>query len=159
MIEQEIRERRIKLITQNRKVRHEYQILQTYEAGIELRGTEVKSLRQGKCSIQDAYAAFPNKDSLELYLVNLHINPYEHGNIMNHEPKRRRKLLLNWRELNKLKTAVSEKGCTIVPVSIYFSGPFVKVEIALVRAKKKYDKREDKKKRETEREIQRKFRY
>lgn len=147
-----------KLITSNRRARHDFEILQTLEAGIVLQGTEVKSLRQGKCSIQDAYAGFPNPNSHELFLLNFHISPYEHGNRENHEPKRPRKLLVNLREANKLKSAVQEKGLTIIPLKLYFSGPFVKVEIALVRAKRKYDKREDTKKKETDKEIRKKFR-
>lgn len=147
-----------KLITSNRRARHDFEILQTLEAGIVLQGTEVKSLRQGKCSIQDAYAGFPNPNSHELFLLNFHISPYEHGNRENHEPKRPRKLLVNLREANKLKSAVQEKGLTIIPLKLYFSGPFVKVEIALVRAKRKYDKREETKKKETDKEIRKKFR-
>jgi SsrA-binding protein len=131
--------------------------LHSLEAGIILQGTEVKSLRQGKCSIQEAYAGFPNPDSHELFLINFHISPYEHGNIENHEPKRPRKLLVSYREANMLKSAVQEKGLTIIPLKIYFSGPFVKLEIAVVRAKHKYDKREDSKKKETEKEIRKKF--
>lgn len=159
MIPSEIKERKIKNISQNRKAYHDFEILKTYEAGVALRGTEVKSLRAGQCSIRDAYAAFPTPDSLELFLINFHIPPYEHGNRENHEPKRQRKLLLNHRELVKLKTDVSEKGLTIIPLSIYFLGPFVKAEIAIVRAKKKYDKRESLKEKDTEREIKRKFRF
>jgi SsrA-binding protein len=154
----EVKERKERLILANKKARFEYEVIQTYEAGIELRGTEVKSLRQRKCSIQESYAAFPKADSHELYLINFHINPYEHGNIMNHEPKRQRKLLLHYREAMKLKSAIHEKGLTLIPLSIYFSGPYVKLKLGLARAKKKYDKREDKKKQDTEREIRRKFR-
>ena len=153
-----INERTEKLILANKKARFEYEVMQTIEAGIELRGTEVKSLRQKKCSIQEAYAAFPKQDSHELYLINFHINPYEHGNIMNHEPKRQRKLLIHYREAMKLKSAVQEKGLTLIPLSIYFSGPFVKVKIGLCRHKKKFDKREDKKKQDMNREIRKKFR-
>ncbi len=158
MVDLQIRERKQKIIATNRKARHEFEILQTIEAGIVLQGTEVKSLRAGMCSIQDAYASFSVPDSNDLYLINFHISPYKNASFANHEPKRTRKLLLNWRQAVKLKTAVTEKGCTIVPLTIYFSGPFVKVEIALVRAKKKYDKREATKKREVEIEIRRKFR-
>lgn len=147
-----------KLITANRRARHDFEILQTLEAGIVLQGTEVKSLRQGKCSIQDAYAGFPDPNSHELFLLNFHISPYEHGNRENHEPKRPRKLLVSFREALKLKSAVQEKGLTIIPLKIYFSGPFVKIEIALVRAKRKYDKREETKKKETDKEIRKKFR-
>ncbi len=151
-------DRKEKAIMQNRRARHDYEVLQTYEAGIELRGTEVKSLRAGKCSIQEAYAGFLSSDSMELFLINFHINPYEHGTYTNHEPKRKRKLLLNGRELIKIKTAIAEKGLTIIPLSLYFSGPFVKVLLGVVRAKKKYDKREDQKKQDSEKEIKKKFR-
>jgi SsrA-binding protein len=152
-------QRKVKLIAQNRKARHDFEVLQVIETGIILQGTEVKSLRIGKCSIQDAYAWFPNQDSNELILVNLHISPYEHGNTQNHEPKRPRKLLVTQREAVKLRTAVQEKGLTLIPLSLFFSGPFVKVEIGLVKSKRKYDKREATKERETDREIRRKFRY
>jgi SsrA-binding protein len=150
-------ERKEKSISINRKARHEFEITQSVEAGIVLQGTEVKSLRSGKCSMQDAYAAFGKKDSLELTLINLHISPYDHGNRENHDPKRPRTLLMTARELKKLKTAVSEKGITLIPLSVYFSGPFVKVEIGLAKAKRKYDKRESNKERDTEREIRRKY--
>ena len=150
-------ERKEKLIAQNRKARFDFAITQVVEAGIVLLGTEVKSLREGKANMQDSYAAFLPKDSNELYVINLHINPYSHGNRENHEPKRNRKLLLNERELKKLRTATSEKGITLIPLSIYFSGAFVKIEIGLAKSKKKYDKRESTKERETEREIRRKF--
>ncbi len=150
-------ERKEKLIAQNRKARFDFEITQVVEAGIVLLGTEVKSLREGKANMQDSYAAFLPKDSNELYVINLHINPYSHGNRENHEPKRNRKLLLNERELKKLRTATSEKGITLIPLSLYFSGAFVKIEIGLAKSKKKYDKRESTKERETEREIRRKF--
>lgn len=153
----ESRHRTIKIIASNRRVRHDYEIIQTMEAGIVLQGTEVKSLRSGKCSLQDSYAGFKSSSDLDLLLYNLHINPYEHGNIMNHEPKRLRKLLVHEREAIRLKTQIQEKGLTIVPLSIYFSGHLVKVELATVRAKKKYDKRETTKKREAEREIDRRM--
>ncbi|HPP38785.1 MAG TPA: SsrA-binding protein SmpB [Candidatus Kapabacteria bacterium] len=150
----EILNREVKIIANNRKARHDFIVLQSIECGIVLSGTEVKSLRQSKCSLQEAYATFQGED---LYLVNFHIAPYEHGNRENHEPKRPRKLLIHKREAFKLKSAVAEKGVTLIPLSIYFSGHLVKVEIGLCRSKKKYDKRETTKKRETEREIQRKY--
>ncbi len=146
-----------KTIATNRKARFEFEIIQTLECGVILQGTEVKALRTGKCSLQDAYAGFKSKLDEELYLFNLHISPYEHGNRENHEPKRMRKLLLNKKEAIKLKTAVSEKGITLIPLSVYFSGHLVKIELGLCRAKKKYDKRETTKKRESEIEIRRKF--
>ena len=152
-------ERKEKIIAQNRKARHDYEILQVYEAGIVLQGTEVKSLRAGKANLQDAYAAFLEKNSNELYLLNLHIAPYEFGNRENHEAKRKRKLLLTFRELKKIRNAVSEKGLTLIPLSLFFSGSFVKVEIAVVKSKRKYDKREALKEQENKREIDRKFKY
>jgi len=152
-------ERKVKQIASNRKARHDFEIIQTFECGIMLQGTEVKSLRKGMCSLVDAYATFPSHDSYELFLVNFHISPYEQGNINNHEPRRQRKLLVNHREAVKLKTAISEKGLTLLPLSLYFSGPFVKVELAVVRAKKKYDKREAVKERETERDIKRNYKH
>jgi SsrA-binding protein len=154
----EIRERSQRLITKNRKAEHDFIALQRLEAGLILTGTEVKSLRESKCSIQDSYAAFTGNKSHELYLLNFHISPYTHGNRENHEPKRPRKLLLKIRESNKLRVAIQEKGLTIIPLQVYFSGPFVKIEIAVVKAKHKYDKRESTKERETDREIRRKYR-
>ena len=153
----ELAERKQKIVSTNRRARHDYSINQTIEAGIVLQGTEVKSLRTGKCSMQDAYAGFADKNSLELFIYNLHIEEYDFGNRENHKPKRDRKLLLNYREAKKLKTGVMEKGITLIPLSVYFSGPFVKIEIGLAKAKKKYDKREATKERETQREIQRKY--
>ena len=152
-------ERSVRIIAKNRKAFHDFIIVQSLECGIVLQGTEVKSLRAGKCSLQDAYANFPDSKNDELYIINLHIAHYEHGNIYNHEPKRMRKLLVNRREAIKLRAAVQEKGLTLIPLSIYFSGRYVKMEIALVKAKKKYDKREDEKKKDAEKEIRKKFRY
>jgi SsrA-binding protein len=155
----EIKDRVKKTIARNKRLRHDFEIMRTIETGIALQGTEVKSLRAGKVSLQDAYAYFPNKDNDELYLINLHIPPYKQGNINNHEPTRRRKLLVHKREAVKLRTAVQEKGLTLMPYSLYFSGRYVKVELCIVRAKKKYDKRETVKERDTERNIRRNFRY
>lgn len=154
----EVRQREQKMISNNRRARFDYEIVQSIEAGIVLQGTEVKSLRSGKCSLQDAYAGFKNKDDAEIWAFNIHINPYDHGNRENHEPKRARKLLMTHREIVKLKNAVLEKGVTLIPLSIYFSGPYVKVDVGLCRAKKKYDKRETTKERESQIEIRRKFR-
>ncbi len=155
----EIKDRAKKTIARNRKLRHDFEIIKTIEAGIALKGTEVKSLREGKVSLQDAYAYFPNKDNDELYLVKMHIPPYKQGNINNHDPERPRKLLVHKREAVKLRSAVQEKGLTLMPYSLYFSGRYVKVELCLVRSKKKYDKRETVKQRDSERNIQRNFRY
>lgn len=151
--------REIKLVAKNKKANFLYKISQTFEAGLALKGTEVKSLRAGKVSIQEAYCAFENKRSLQLFLIDSHITPWESEAHFNHEPKRKRKLLLKSNELIKLKNAVMEKGMTIVPLQLYFSGPFAKLEIGLAQAKRKFDKRETKKKQETDREIRRKFRY
>lgn len=150
----EHKERLIKTISSNRKAFHEYTIVNKFETGIMLQGTEVKSLRQGRCSMVDAYCVLRDR---ELFVINLHINEYDHGNRENHKPKRERKLLLHDYELKKIKTATAEKGMTIVPLEVYFSGHLIKLEIATVKAKKKYDKREATKEREHKREIERKF--
>jgi SsrA-binding protein len=150
-------ERKEKLISQNRKARHDFEIVQSLEAGIMLQGTEVKSLRAGKANLQDSYAAFSKGEFTELFALNIHISPYDHGNRENHEAKRPRKLLLTERELKKLRTAVNEKGVTLIPLSLYFSGAFVKLELGLAKAKKKYDKRETTKERDVKRELQRKY--
>lgn len=152
-----INERTIKLITSNKRAYHDFFVIQSIETGIVLQGTEIKSIRQGKCSIQDAYAAFPNKENNELYLYNMHIPEYTFGNYANHKPKRPRKLLVKRREANKLRTSVNEKGVTLIPLSVYFSGPYLKIEIGLVKAKKKFDKREDIKAKDVQKEIKRKF--
>ncbi len=146
----------IKTITTNRRARYDYEIVSRYEAGIMLVGTEVKSLRENKCSLQEAYVGFiRSKDGL--YIMNMNIPEYSLGNRENHEPNRYRKLLMHTRELNKLQDAVNEKGMTIVPLSIYFSGHLVKLEIALAKPKKKFDKRESTKKKEVERDLRRKY--
>ena len=154
---EEMQQRTEKLIVRNKRATHDYEIVQKIEAGIVLQGTEVKSLRAKQCSFADAYATFTSNNNNDLYLLQFHISPYEHGNRENHEPKRQRKLLLHEREAIKLRTAVNEKGLTLIPLSLYFSGPFVKVEIGVARARKKYDKREATKERESEREINRKY--
>jgi SsrA-binding protein len=146
-------ERTIRTIVTNRKALHEYEILQRFEAGIQLTGTEVKSIRAGKVSLAEAYATFPSRTHNELLLINLHINPYEFGNIENHEPMRARRLLLHEHELERLRTAIEEKGLTIVPLSMYFSGPFIKVELGVARGKKLYDKRQAIKAREEGRRM------
>ena len=144
-------------IAVNRRIRYDFNIINTYEVGIVLKGTEVKSLRAGHCSLQDAHCKFLNKDSLELYVYHFHINLYEQGNIQNHDPKRPKKLLLNYRELKKIKNSVMEKGIILMPLSVYFSGHLVKLELALCTSKRKYDKREAKKEREAKIEIERRF--
>lgn len=143
-------------IATNRKARHEYEILETLEAGIVLTGTEVKALREGRCNLEDGYAVFLDTHSHELWLLNLHIGPYSHAAPhANHEPKRPRKLLLHKRQAIRLRSKVQEKGLTLIPLSLYFSGPYVKVELALVRGKKLYDRREDIRRRDMEREMRR----
>jgi SsrA-binding protein len=142
----------IKIIAQNRKARHEYEILQTVEAGIVLVGTEVKALRAGKVNLGDSYAEIKRG---EVWLVKMHIGPYEMGNRMNHEPFRRRKLLLNRREIRKLQPKLDEGGRTLVPLKIYFKHGRVKVELGLGKGKKLYDKRDDKAKRDAERQMAR----
>ena len=148
-------DRKHKVIAQNKKARHDFEVISTIETGIVLTGTEVKSLRNGSCNLQDSYALFPSKNSNTLKLIGAHISPYDFGNRENHEPRRERTLLLHERELNKLKQAVQEKGYTLVPLSLYFSGPYVKVELAIVRGKKLYDKREDSKRKDIERDLRR----
>ena len=139
-----------KLIASNKKALHEYFVIQKFEAGLMLTGTEVKSLRDGKAQLKDAYVIF--KDD-EAFLFGLHISPYTHGNIQNHDPERTRKLLLHRREIDKLRVQTTEKGLSVVPLRLYFKGSRVKAEIAVVRGKKQYDKRETEKKREADRET------
>jgi SsrA-binding protein len=146
------REKGRKLIASNRKARHDYTILDTYEAGIALFGTEVKSLRAGRASLVDAFGQ--EKDG-ELFLHGLHIPEYAQGTWTNHEPRRMRKLLLKRDELNRLLGKVREGGLTLVPLSMYFSDGWAKVELALARGKKSYDKRQDLAKRDADREITR----
>ncbi len=145
-----------KNITINRKVRHEYAILQTIEAGIVLQGTEVKSCREGKVSLIDSYAQVKAN---EVWLVGMHINPYKQGNINNHEPTRTRKLLLNRSEIKKLIGKVKEKGLTLIPYRVYFRNGKVKVELVLAKGKKVYDKRQDIRKRDFQRDQERKIKY
>ncbi len=143
---------KVKYITLNRKARHDYFILDTYEAGIALVGTEVKSLRDGRVNLKDSYARVLNG---ELWLIGTHISPYPQGNIFNHEPERSRKLLMHAREIVKLRRNIEEKGLTLVPLSMYFKEGRVKVEIGLAKGKHTYDKREDTAEREAKREMDR----
>jgi SsrA-binding protein len=136
----------------NRRARHEYHIEETYEAGLALTGTEVKSLRAGKASLQDAYARIQGG---EVWLVNMHINPYEQGGTFNHDPLRARKLLLRVEEIRRLVGKVQQKGYTLIPLRIYFRRGYAKVELALARGKKLYDRREDIARRDAERQIAR----
>jgi SsrA-binding protein len=139
-----------KLIASNKKAYHDYFVLQKLEAGIGLMGTEVKSLRDRKANLKDSYVIIKGD---EAFLFGAHISPYSHGNIQNHEPERTRKLLLHKREIEKLRVQIVEKGLTIVPLRLYFKGNRVKVEIAVVRGKKLFDKRETEKRREADREA------
>jgi len=143
-----------KLICTNKKARRDYGIDETYEAGMVLMGTEVKALRQGKAHLKDSYARI--KDD-EIFLVDTHISPYSHGNQLNHEPDRTRKLLMHKREIRKLYGKTRERGFTLVPLRIYFKGGKAKVEIGLGKGKKLYDKREDLKRKAVEREVERSF--
>ena len=143
---------KIKLIATNRKANFQYELITRYEAGIVLLGTEVKSLREAKVNLQESYAKFIKN---ELWLINSHISEYKFGNINNHDPLRNRKLLLNKRELRKIRNQLEEKGLTLIPVKLYFKGSLIKLEMAIGRGKKLYDKRETIKKRETERKLKR----
>jgi SsrA-binding protein len=143
-----------KIIAINRKARHDYEILESFEAGMALTGTEVKSLREGRVNLKDSYARVENG---EVFLVNSHISPYSHGNIQNHEPLRERKLLLHKSEIKRLRGKTEERGLTLVPLKIYFVQGRAKVELALARGKKQYDKREQIKRRDADREIEREF--
>lgn len=143
-----------KNITVNRKAQHEYFILNKYEAGIVLVGTEVKALRQNRANLVDSYAVLIND---EAWLLNANISVYDQGSYNNHDPLRKRKLLLNKSEIRKLKKAVSEKGNTLIPLRLYFKSGNVKVELAVASGKKQYDKREDIAKRDLKRELQRRI--
>ena len=142
------------VVAQNRKARHDYHIEETYEAGIVLTGTEIKSLRGGQGNLKDSFARISNG---EAWLHNMHISPYEQGNRYNHEPTRARKLLLHKKEIDRLIGLTKEKGYTLVPLRVYIKNGFAKVLIGLGKGKKKYDKREDLKEKDAKREIQRAF--
>lgn len=144
----------IKLIANNKKAYHDYFIEDTFEAGISLAGTEVKSLRMGKCSIKESYLKV---DRGELYIYGMNISPYERGNIFNKDPLRTRKLLVHRYEINKINGKMQTKGYTIVPLRVYFKGSLVKVEFALARGKKLYDKRQDIAEKDQRREVERDF--
>ena len=143
-----------RVVAQNKKAYHEYFVEEKYEAGISLFGTEVKSIRAGAVNLKDSYCSFKNG---ELYVLGLHISPYEKGHIFNREPLRERKLLMHRRELNKLFGVVSQKGLTLVPLSLYFSGKNVKVEVGLCRGKKLYDKRDVAAEKQASREMDRRM--
>ncbi len=144
-----------KLVASNRRARFDYEILDTFEAGIELRGPEVKSLRAGKASLNEAYAMLRGG---EAFLVNAHINPYEQAGRENPDPRRERRLLLHKREIARLQGQVAERGRTLVPLALYFRGGRAKVELALARGKRRFDKRETIRRREEEREMERALR-
>ena len=143
-----------RVVAKNRKARHEFHVLQTWEAGLVLQGTEVKSLRDGKANLADAYAAMKGG---ELWLYNMHVSPYEAGNRFNHDPLRRRKLLMHRSELRRLVGEVEQKGLTLVPLDVHFSGGIAKVDLALVRGKKLHDKRDTLRERAVARDMERGF--
>lgn len=143
-----------RLIANNKKAYHDYFIEETYETGIVLHGTEVKSLRMGKCSIKESYI---QEDKGELFIYKMNISPYEKGNIFNKDPLRVKKLMLHNYEINKIAGKMAEKGYTLVPLQVYFKGSLVKVEIALAKGKKLYDKRQDIAKKDQRREAEKEF--
>lgn len=142
------------LVTTNRKARHDYTILDTYEAGIVLKGTEVKSLRQGNANLSDGYALIKNG---EVWLVGMHVNPYEQGSYANVDPLRTRKLLLHRKEIRKLAGKLVDKGLTLIPLKVYFKNSVAKVLLGVARGKRAYDKRQDIAKRESERRIRQRY--
>jgi len=144
----------IKILAQNKKAGHEYFIEEKYEAGIVLSGTEVKSVRMGKVNLKDSFARVENN---EVYVYNMHISPYEKGNIFNKDPLRTRKLLLNRYEINKLIGYVTQKGYTLIPIKVYLKHGLVKVELAVAKGKKLFDKREDIASKDAKREVERHF--
>lgn len=148
------KEKGTKLIANNKKAYHDFFIEETYEAGISLHGTEVKSLRMGKCSIKESFIRIENE---EVWIYGMHISPYEKGNIFNRDPLRMKKLLLHKAEIRKLRGKIAEKGYTLVPLKVYFNKSLVKVEIGLAKGKKLYDKRQDIAKKDQRREAERDF--
>ena len=142
----------IKVLVQNRKAKHEYFILETFECGIELFGTEVKSLRNGKANLADSYASIDNG---EVFIKGMNISPFEQGNIFNRDPLRHRKLLMHKHEIRKLIGQIQQQGLTLVPLSVYLKGSLVKVSLGLCKGKKLYDKREDIAKRDAKRDVER----
>jgi SsrA-binding protein len=150
MSDNELSDAQTRVVVSNRKARHDYAILESYEAGIALTGTEVKSLRQGQANLQDSYAILKNG---EVWLIGMHISPYSHGGISNHDPKRTRKLLLHRSQIRKLIGKVKEQGVTLVPLSVFFKGSYAKIELAVARGKRSFDKREAIAEREAKRQI------
>src|SRR5512136_1870820 len=144
----------IKILSVNRKARYNYSVQEAFECGIELVGTEVKSMKEGRFSYADAFATV---DAGQLWLVDFHISPYSHGNIYNHDPMRRRRLLVHKKEIRRLRRVTDEKGLTLVPMRFYLKRGLVKCELAIAKGKKLFDKREDIKRRDIRREIERDF--
>lgn len=142
----------IKTVADNRRVRHEFEVLETIETGIELAGTEVKSMRKGLANLQDSFAKI---EEGEVFLYHCHISPYDHGNRFNHEPNRKRRLLLHKAEIRKLKSKVQEKGLALVPLKMYFKGNWAKVSLGLCKGKRIYDKRDTITKRDVQRDVDR----
>ncbi len=147
-------ERKFKLISKNKKAYHDFFIEETFQAGIELVGTEVKSLRQGKCNLKEAYVRVDNG---EAFIYSMHISPYEHGNIFNKDPLRKRKLLLHKSQIATLLQAATKDGFTLMPTQIYFSGSLVKIDVAIAKGKKLYDKRHDIAKKDQKRQAEKEF--
>ena len=145
----------VKIIAQNSRARHDYFVLETWEAGIELKGTEVKSLRLGKCNLKDAYAAVKNG---EIFAMGLHISPYEKGSYFNTDPMRPKRLLMHKAEIRKAQQSVMQQGLTLIPLSIYLRDGRMKLELALCKGKKLYDKRDDMARRDAKRDIERSMR-
>jgi SsrA-binding protein len=142
----------MKVVAQNRKAFHDYAVEETVEAGMVLTGTEVKSLRDGKANLKDSYVIIKDE---EVFLLNCHISPYSHGNIMNHDPLRTRKLLLHRKEITRLQGKAAQKGYSLIPLKIYFKDGRAKVEVGLAKGKRQYEKRETIRKKEADREIER----
>ena len=145
-----------KIIAQNKKAFHDYFILDTYEAGIVLTGTEIKSIRKGSVNLKDAFARIKN---YEVYIHNMHISPYEQGNQFNHDPLRHRKLLLNKKEILKMSQKINEEGHTLVPLKIYLENGFAKIQIGIAKGKKNYDKRQTLKEKDAKRQIEKSIKY
>lgn len=146
--------RGIKVIANNKKAHHDYFIEETYECGIELKGTEVKSVRMGKCSIREAFVRIEDG---QMYIYGMHISPYEKGNIFNRDPLRVRRLLMHRKEIRRIEQKIREKGMTLVPTEVYFKDALIKVQVGLARGKKLYDKRADIAKKDMRRETEREF--
>ena len=144
----------VKLISQNKKAFHDYFILEIYQAGISLKGTEVKAIRAGRCNLKDSYIKIENNEAI---LKNMHISPYEFGNIFNHDPLRDKRLLLNKYEIRKLIGSTTVDGNTLIPIKIYFKGSYVKLDIAIAKGKKLYDKRQSIAKKDQQRAAEKDF--